>query len=278
MSILLIFSCFCSLQKTPLAESPYQGGPIQPLTCHVPDTLIAVFNKARIEFDALCAAHDFTVLKVSTFGKNLLKGHHVSPDAFLQLAFQLAYYNMTGTLVATYESTQTRAFLYGRTEVTRSCSVGALRWVKAMQPASRDPLHYKLHLLQEALRSHSNYMRDAAKGEGIDRHLLALKRLVAPQELPPVLFSDEAFTRTAHWTLSTSHLASPHYACWGWGPVVPEGLGIPYTILPDSLIISISSHAQKSGEASKARRFSEYLEEALHTMHALLRDSEASKL
>ena len=41
----------------------------------------------------------------------------MSPDAYAQMAIQLAYYRLKGTVRATYESAQTRKFLAGRTEV-----------------------------------------------------------------------------------------------------------------------------------------------------------------
>jgi len=41
----------------------------------------------------------------------------VSPDGYVQMAFQLAYYTMYDKLVLTYESAHTRQFAHGRTEV-----------------------------------------------------------------------------------------------------------------------------------------------------------------
>jgi len=51
------------------------------------------------------------------YGKNLIKKFKMSPDAYAQMAIQLAYYRLKGTVRATYESAQTRKFLAGRTEV-----------------------------------------------------------------------------------------------------------------------------------------------------------------
>jgi hypothetical protein len=39
----------------------------------------------------------------------------VSPDAYIQLAMQLAYHRDQGRFDATYESSMTRLFLHGRT-------------------------------------------------------------------------------------------------------------------------------------------------------------------
>ena len=51
------------------------------------------------------------------YGKGLIKKFKMSPDAYAQMAIQLAYYRLKGTVRATYESAQTRKYLAGRTEV-----------------------------------------------------------------------------------------------------------------------------------------------------------------
>lgn len=67
------------------------------------------------------------------FGKNEFKRCKTSPDAFVQMALQLAYYNEFSDFVLTYESSMTRLFRYGRTETIRSCSVESCNWVKSMK-------------------------------------------------------------------------------------------------------------------------------------------------
>ena len=47
------------------------------------------------------------------------------------MAFQLAYFRHYGEPCATYESGSTRAFLHGRTETVRSCSMDSVAFTKA---------------------------------------------------------------------------------------------------------------------------------------------------
>lgn len=75
---------------------------------------------------------DFYVYRFKGFGKDFIKSCKCSPDAFIQLAMQLAYYRLYGHLVATYESAGTRRFLLGRVDCIRSASVEALKWVQSM--------------------------------------------------------------------------------------------------------------------------------------------------
>ena len=75
---------------------------------------------------------------------NLLSVHSVdiaaarqSPDAYIQMALQLAWYRTRGTFVATYETVLTRLFHHGRTETIRTLSNDSRAFVLTMSdPAS----------------------------------------------------------------------------------------------------------------------------------------------
>lgn len=56
----------------------------------------------------------------------------VSPDAYIQLALQLAWYKQRGEFTATYETASTRLFKHGRTDVIRTYSSDTREFVKAM--------------------------------------------------------------------------------------------------------------------------------------------------
>jgi carnitine O-acetyltransferase len=59
------------------------------------------------------------------------------PDAYTQLALQLAWYRSRGFLTATYETALTRMFDAGRTECVRSASVEGLDFVQAAKEWGR---------------------------------------------------------------------------------------------------------------------------------------------
>lgn len=54
---------------------------------------------------------DFHVYRYQAYGKTFIKSCRVSPDVYIQLALQLAYYKLYGIIVNTYESASTRRFL-----------------------------------------------------------------------------------------------------------------------------------------------------------------------
>ena len=74
----------------------------------------------------------------NAFGKGVMKKCRLSPDAFIQMALQLAYYRDAGKFSLTYEASMTRLFREGRTETVRPCTIESSAWVKAMVAPNRD--------------------------------------------------------------------------------------------------------------------------------------------
>jgi carnitine O-acetyltransferase len=219
------------------------------------------------------------------YGSSFIKKSGFPPDAFVQMAMQLATYRLFGEQVGTYEATQVRPFLHGRTEVTRSVSTASEAFIKAMglhpkfvEDEEADPAvaKEKLALLQKAVNTHSAYTGKAAKAQGVDRHMFGLAMMVREGEKAPALFSDPAFARSKRWRSSTSQLSHPRFNLWGYGEVVPDGVGLAYAILPNSCVFNITA-LRSTGWTDK---LSEHLEAALLEMRRVVetRPSPKSKL
>lgn len=56
----------------------------------------------------------------------------LSPDAYIQMALQLAWYKTRGEFTATYETALTRMFAKGRTETIRTFTSDSRAWVLSM--------------------------------------------------------------------------------------------------------------------------------------------------
>jgi carnitine O-acetyltransferase len=150
------------------------------------------------------------------YGKEVIKTHKASPDAWAQMIKQLAFYRLKGRPGVTYESCQTRKFLLGRTEVIRSCSEEAIDWVKAMlDPKASDLEREKT--FRKAVTRHIQYSSWAADAQGVDRHMFGLKKLVGKGESTPEVFNDPAYAKSGHWEMSTSQLSSKYLDGWGYG-------------------------------------------------------------
>ena len=98
-----------------------------------------------------------------------------------------------------------------------------------------------MELLQKCSKTHMEMTKNAAQGQGWDRHLFALKNLAINENLPiPELFSDPNYKAINHIIISTSTLSSNNFGCGGFCPVVPNGYGLGYQIRENDLGVGIS--------------------------------------
>ncbi|KAI0215786.1 Carnitine O-palmitoyltransferase 1, liver, partial [Lamellibrachia satsuma] len=116
---------------------------------------------------------DFCLQEFSAYGKGFIKKCKVSPDAYIQLALQLAYYRDADRFVLTYEASMTRLFLHGRTEAVRSLTQESCNFVQSMSDENATN-EERIRLLRVACERHQSLYRDAMTGKGVDRHLLGL--------------------------------------------------------------------------------------------------------
>jgi carnitine O-acetyltransferase len=129
-------------------------------------------------------------------------------------------------------------------------------------------------LFRRAMTRHLQFAAWAADGQGVDRHLFGLKKMIREGEPTPEIYKDEAYTKTSHWELSTSQLSSDYFDGWGYGEgafnlqnqmkaisyptflVVSDGYGLAYSINNHSIRWTITSLKRNTDELKH------YLEEA----------------
>ncbi|RNF20048.1 putative choline/carnitine O-acetyltransferase [Trypanosoma conorhini] len=210
-------------------------------------TVNDTMKRAFSDYKKMIEVNETAVLRFRHFGGARIKGVKASPDAFLQLAFQLTYYRLLGRAGATYEAASTRTFLHGRTECVRSATRASLDFCRMSgEPIFSEPvgsiLPTQRALMWEAMRQHSENMLLAKKAHGIDRHLLGLRLQAVKHGIPlPDIFENPVFKRSAHWNMSTSHCGSSSLSLFGFGPVVGDGFGIGYMVKNDHIDVCITS-------------------------------------
>ncbi|KAJ3153200.1 Carnitine O-acetyltransferase mitochondrial [Geranomyces variabilis] len=240
------------------------------LPLEVTEPLKQEIQTAIKDFDAVIAKHDLRIQAFFDYGKDLIKKFKLSPDAYVQMAIQLAYYKMFGVCRPTYESAQTRKFAFGRTETCRTVSSESVAWVKAMEDPETT-VAQKVELGRKAVGAHINYMNGAVENKGVDRLWLGLKLALKPNEPVPEFFKDPAFEYSKHWYLSTSQISSEYYDGYGWGEVVPDGFGIAYMVKERSLHFNVASLNEMRPD-----RMQYFLGEALRDMRAVFESTLAT--
>jgi len=236
----------------------------------------------KAKFDELVSSHEMDVQSFQGYGSSSIKKMGYSPDAYVQMAMQLATYRLWGEQGGTYEATQVRPFLHGRTETTRTVSPASEAFIKQMglrpkrDELDADKRGEKINLLRDAVSSHVKYIGSAAKAMGVDRHFLGLLLEVQDGESSPDLFSHPLYAVSKTWRVSTSHLTHPRFDSWGYGEVTPDGVGLAYSIHPNHCMFCISALKRHGWP----ERLSALLEEALLEMQTLndLEIAQKSKL
>ncbi|KAF5382849.1 hypothetical protein D9757_007296 [Collybiopsis confluens] len=170
---------------------------------------------------------------LTSYGKDEIKKFGVSPDFWAQMIVQLAYQRTMGgkRKGGTYESATTRKFYKGGRKPLEWSAPSRTRGSKAARKA----------LFDLAARKHINFAKLCRDGQGIDGHLLGLKKSVAETEQVPALFSDSVFTRSSHWVLSTSAIFSKHFKEYGWGEAAPEFAVAYMTGYHDRIMYTLTS-------------------------------------
>ncbi|KAI4275353.1 MAG: hypothetical protein LQ337_003298 [Flavoplaca oasis] len=120
----------------------------------------------------LIQQNEFEILEFAGYGKNFITSMGFSPDAFVQMAFQAAYYGLYGRVENTYEPAMTKVFLHGRTEAIRVATLEAVDFVKTFWADNSS--QQKVDALKKASQKHTALTKECAKAMGQDRHLYAL--------------------------------------------------------------------------------------------------------
>ncbi|CAF96708.1 unnamed protein product, partial [Tetraodon nigroviridis] len=260
--------------------------PTQSLTVSLPVPQKLQFNitaeirsdieEAKKNMDMLAQDVDMKVVVFAHFGKSLPKSHNMSPDAFIQMALQLAYYRMYHHCCATYESASLRVFRLGRTDTIRSASNASAAFVKAFDDPHKQNTE-KVDFLVKAVNAHRSYTNMAIRGQAIDRHLLGLKMIALEGKVPlPAIFTDAAHSKALHYRLSTSQVPSKTDCVMCFGAVVADGYGVCYNPMDDHINFAVSSY--NACGKTKSAHLAQAIEEALLDMRTLLEQTPRAKL
>ncbi|XP_076265090.1 carnitine O-palmitoyltransferase whd isoform X1 [Rhynchophorus ferrugineus] len=231
---------------------------------------IYIANKLIEDIDLRIYVHD-------NYGKGFMKSCSLSPDAYIQMALQLAYYRDAGKFCLTYEAAMTRLFREGRTETVRPCTIESSAWVKAMDDKNTS-VEKKVELLRVACTTHQRAYKDAMCGKGIDRHIFCLYVVSKYLEVDSPFIKE---VLSEPWRLSTSQ--TPHgqttkldlkkypkciSAGGGFGPVADDGYGVSYIIAGEDLLFFHISN-KKSCPTTDCHRFAKKIEQALADIRQL---------
>uniref|UniRef100_A0A1I7UMR2 Carn_acyltransf domain-containing protein n=1 Tax=Caenorhabditis tropicalis TaxID=1561998 RepID=A0A1I7UMR2_9PELO len=248
-----------------------------PLTFEVPDEemldeITRCYDAHQISKNDL----DLFALAFRDFGKGRIKKCGVSPDAFIQMAIQLANYRDQGKFVLTYEPASVRFFANSRTETLRTVNEHSCAFVEAMLNEN-ETKEAKIALLKKACETHVLRNKKCMIGQGIDRHIFVLYILSQGTGIQSP-FLDNYISQK--WKLSTSHVPNVTNQCdedtdpddtWlgaCFGAVAADGYGICYRFGGNhGIFANITSY--HSAPNTDSTRFAKILSESFHELSNL---------
>ncbi|CAP30508.2 Protein CBG11458 [Caenorhabditis briggsae] len=213
------------------------------------------------------------------FGKGRLKKCGISPDGFVQMAIQLAYYKDQGIFTQTYEPGSVRFYANSRTETLRPVTEASCDFVKSVMD-EKSTREIRRKLLKNACEVHVNNCKEIMLGNGVDRHLFILC-VIAKGLGYSSPFLD--FYASQKWLLSTSNIPNMTNSIdedssvdkimlgGSFGAVAQDGYGICYRFGGNqAILVHVTSY--HSSEITNSDRIGAHLKEAFHTLADLFED------
>ncbi|MFG2400531.1 choline/carnitine O-acyltransferase [Streptomyces lydicus] len=250
-----------------------QGPPaLSPLTFHLDDALRDQVHSAAAAFAQYGADTATRTVAFDDFGATTAKSLGVSPDAFVQLAYQLAHQRAKGHLGATYESIATRQWRRGRTEAMRVVTQEIVAFVAAMEDPATDP-ETRRAALRTAAAAHVTRAQQCQAGDAPEQHLWELELIQRRRGAELGVTEQPALYRSPGWLtlrddyLSTSSAPSTHIQYFGFGSTSSRCIGVAYVLLPDRFHLYLSTPAPV---ADRMHAFADHLRTAIRDLRELL--------
>nr|WP_245573891.1 choline/carnitine O-acyltransferase [Amycolatopsis nigrescens] len=274
-----ILSFVDALLGTPAEEQSARSGAssqglpvVEPVEFVLDDELRADVLAASESFAAYAAGTGTSTVSFEDFGGNRAKQLRMSPDAFAQLAYQLAHKRSKGLTGATYESIATRQYQNGRTEAMRVVTPEVLRFVAAMDDENADA-ETRRAAFRAAAEKHVARAKACQAGQVPEQHLWELQLIQQRRgaELgvtePLALYETPGWLKMRDDYLSTSSAPSTNIRYFGFGSTSSQCIGVAYVLLPDRLNIYLSTPL---AVADEMHAFAGKLREAITELQDLL--------
>ena len=256
------------LGASPLRATTRGLPEITPVELTLDDALRQTAHAAAESFADYARATATRTVSFADFGSTRAKQLGMSPDAFVQMAYQLAHRRAKGMTGATYESIATRQYRHGRTEAMRVVTPEALTFVSTMDDPAADRAARRA-AFEAAAAAHVARAKECQAGDAPEQHLWELQLLAQRTGIPEplALYESPGWLVMRDDYLSTSSAPSKNIQFFGFGSTSPQCIGVAYVLLPDHLNLYLST---PSHVAEQMHDFARELTAAMAELQALL--------
>lgn len=169
-------------------------------------------------------------------------GVKVSADAICQLILTIAQKLAYDRVRAVYEAVDMREYVRGRTECLRAVTPEAVDFAEALVAGEAEPAGFAA-----VMAAHRGWVKACKSGNGMDRHLWALRRTAAEAGAEPGLFGDPGVVAARTDFLSTTSIGSDAVIRrYTFAPTVPNGFGVNYTPLDGEIEYCLSFSSSRT--------------------------------
>ncbi|KAM3587806.1 uncharacterized protein V6R79_014304 [Siganus canaliculatus] len=259
-------------KKLQVTDSPTEPLPLpEKLHFNITAEIQKDIEEAKQHLDTLVQGLTLSVTRFNDFGKKVLKNFKISPDSFMQLVIQLAYYRLHQCCCPTVEPITLSLFSRGRLGFINSNTKASGAFVKAFDDPNKQSSE-KVRLLEEAVKAHKWFIQMGLSGQVTEAHLFGLKMQAAEQNIPvPEIFTDPSYTEAFDFQVFTSQITSKTGCLPYLAPEFLDVFSVAYGINQDHIDLFVSFfNSSETMRENPVARLVQGIENALLDMRNLL--------
>ena len=234
-------------------HSPGHTPTVRAVEFRLDEALRANVRTAAAEFSDHVADVTSRAVRVDDCGSTRIRALGIEPDAFLQLAYQLAHQRSHGRVPATYEPIGMRHYRNGRTAAMRPVTAESVHFVNTMDDQRSSPAARR-EALRAAAEKHNERIAECHAGGAPEQHLWELQRIARQQGRKMGIYEVPQLYESPGWTtmradeLSVRSTSSPHADYLGSGPADGPGIGAAHVLTPDTVRVHLSAPSRVADE------------------------------